>query len=158
MKSFKVYEMVYSGETIHSEGINMLHFEEKYYPQYEKIYNECFYDMRKALEIEPYNFYSDINQIKDKTADIFLLVENEVIIGSVRCSDNEIDDLIVNKSYQKRGYGIKILIWAINYIRKYSNKEILLHVADWNNKAVMLYKKTGFVIKKIENINDKISV
>jgi len=158
MKSFKVYEMVYSGETIHSEGINMLHFEEKYYPQYEKIYNECFYDMRKALAIEPYNFYSDINQIKDKTADIFLLVENEVIIGSVRCSDNEIDDLIVNKSYQKRGYGIKILIWAINYIRKYSNKEILLHVADWNNKAVMLYKKTGFVIKKIENINGKISV
>ena len=65
MKSFKVYEMVYSGETIHSDGINMLHFEEKYYPQYEKIYNECFYDMRKALAIEPYNFYSDINQIKD---------------------------------------------------------------------------------------------
>lgn len=153
MKSFIVYEMIYKGETIHSEELKMISFEEKYYPQYEKIYNECFYDMRKALEIEPCNFYSDISQLKDKMSHIFLLLENNVIIGSVSCLENEIDDLIVNKLYQKRGYGIKILIWAINNIRKYSNKDILLHVAEWNKTAVMIYKKIGFEIKNIEIIN-----
>lgn len=152
MKSFIVYEMIYKGETIHSEELKMIPFEEKYYPQYEKIYNECFYDMRKTLEIEPCNFYSDISQLKDKMSHIFLLLENNVIIGSVSCLENEIDDLIVNKLYQKRGYGIKILIWAINNIRKYSNKEILLHVAECNKTAVMIYKKIGFEIKNIEII------
>ena len=39
-----------------------------------QIYNECFYDMRKALDIEPYHFLCDYEQIVDKSGDIY---ENE---------------------------------------------------------------------------------
>ena len=38
-------------------------FEEKYFVEYMRIYNECFYDMRKALDRKPYNFLSDYKQI-----------------------------------------------------------------------------------------------
>ena len=44
-----------------------------------KIYNECFYKMRKALEIEPINFYYDYSQIKDKIKDI----KEKICVGFV---------------------------------------------------------------------------
>ena len=68
------------------------------------------------------------------------------IIGSIACYGNEIDDLIVNKEFQNRGYGKQLLLWGMNHIRQTSNEPILLHVAKWNDKAFMLYKKVGFVL------------
>ena len=62
-----------------------------------QIYNECFYDMRKDLEIEPLNFYSDYSQMENKINDTFLYFQYGVIIGAVSCFGNELDDLIVNK-------------------------------------------------------------
>jgi ribosomal protein S18 acetylase RimI-like enzyme len=52
--------------------------------------------------------------------------------------------LIVNKKYQKQGYGKKLLMLAINYIQKKNSKPITLHVAKWNENAVNLYKKCSF--------------
>ncbi len=54
----------------------------------------------KIGEKDPYNFYSDFEQIKDKIKDIFLLLQDEIIVGSVACYGKEIDDLVVNKKYQ----------------------------------------------------------
>lgn len=146
MNEFTVYEMQYAGKANEIDDINMIPFDEKYWLQYKQIYNECFYEMREALDVKPYDFYSDIEQIKDKTENIFLFINDNIIIGSVGCYGNEIDDLIVNKKYQHNGYGRKLLLWAINYIRTYSNNPITLHVADWNKNALKLYKDNGFVI------------
>ena len=117
-----------------------------------KIYNACFYEMRKSLDIEPYNFLSDYKQIGEKCKDIFLLVNGKEIIGSVACYGSEIDDLIVNKKYQNKGYGKQLLLWGINHIRQISNEPILLHVAKWNEKALRLYEKVGFDITNIESV------
>lgn len=62
-----------------------------------KIYNECFYKMKKELEIEPVNFYYDYSQIKDKIKNILLYLQNRVIVGAVSCYGNELDDLIVSE-------------------------------------------------------------
>ena len=117
-----------------------------------KIYNACFYEMRKSLDIEPYNFLSDYKQIGEKCKDIFLLVNGKEIIGSVACYGSEIDDLIVNRKFQHKGYGKQLLLWGMNYIRQSSNEPISLHVAKWNENAVMLYEKVGFVITDIERV------
>lgn len=69
--------------------------------------------MRKTLNIEPYNFLNNYEQIKEISKDIYLLVENEEIIGSIACYGNEIDDLIVNKKFQHKGYGKQLLLWGI---------------------------------------------
>lgn len=117
-----------------------------------KIYNACFYEMRKSLDIEPYNFLSDYKQIREKCKDIFLLISEEEMIGSVACYGNEIDDLIVNQKFQNKGYGKQLLLWGMNHIRQNSNEPILLHVAKWNEKAFMLYEKVGFNITNTERI------
>lgn len=140
------YEMEYVKDDIEKNNILCIPFEQKYFQQYMKIYNACFYEMRKSLAIEPYNFLSDYKQIREKSKDIFMLVSGEEMIGSVACYGNEIDDLIVNKKFQNKGYGKQLLLWGMSHICQASNAPILLHVAKWNEKALLLYKKVGFDI------------
>lgn len=145
---FTVYEMQTDiAKPEGATGIRCIPFEEHYFKEYKKNYNECFFDMRKSLDIKPYNFLSDYTQIQDKAKDIFLLIEKDRIVGSVACYGNEIDDLFVNKQYQGRGIGRQLLLWGINYIRNKNVAPIFLHVAEWNKKAVSLYKSVGFTIK-----------
>ena len=65
------------------------------------------------------------------------------IYGSVTLLDDELDDLIVNPEYQGKGYGKQILLWALENINL---DRIVLHVAEWNQRAINLYKKTGFEV------------
>ena len=146
------YEMQFSSKTVQESDINLESFSDDFYSEYEKIYNECFFDMRKSLNVEPYNFYSSIEQLDNKKQNIYILWEGNTLIGSVACYGNEIDDLIVNKAYQNKGVGRKLLLWAIEHIRSNNDEPIVLHVAKWNEKALKLYLDNGFEISKIEKI------
>ena len=146
------YEMECANNNFENSNIVCIPFRFEYFQEYKKIYNECFYEMRKALDIHPYNFLNDYEQIKEKADDIFLLVTEKEIIGSVACYGNEIDDLIVNKAFRHRGYGKQLLLWGMHRIRKNNNDPITLHVAEWNKDALVLYKKVGFKITNIEKV------
>ncbi len=152
MKEIIAYEMLYNKAFEYQNDIICVPFQKKYWNEYMSIYNECFYKMRKALEVEPINFYYEYSQIKDKIKDIFLYLQNGVIAGAVSCYENEIDDLIVEKSFQGQGIGQKLLLWGINHIKEQGYEEIILHVAEWNQNAVKLYLKNGFSIVKRERV------
>ena len=140
--------MEYANALIERTDIVCIPIEASLFQEYKRIYNECFYEMRKALDIQPYHFLHDYKQIADKVQDIYLLINQGEIIGSVACYGNEIDDLIVNPKYQHKGYGKQLLLWAMQHIRERSNDPITLHVAGWNRHALMLYKSVGFEIAK----------
>ena len=146
------YEMKYTKDYVERSNIDCIPFGLEYFQEYMRIYNECFYEMRKALDVQPYDFLNDYNQIVEKVKDIYLLVSKGEIVGSVACYGNEIDDLIVNKKFQHKGYGKQLLLWGMQHIRENNNEAITLHVAKWNDKAVMLYEKEGFEIAKIEKV------
>ena len=152
MKEIIAYEMSFDKTLEYQNDISCVPFQEQYWNEYMRIYNECFYEMRKELEFEPINFYSDYFQIKDKVNDIFLYLQNGVIVGAVSCYGNELDDLIVEKSFQGRGIGQKLLLWGMNHIKEQGCEEIILHVAEWNQNAVKLYLKYGFCIRKKEKV------
>ncbi|MDE6844853.1 MAG: GNAT family N-acetyltransferase [Lachnospiraceae bacterium] len=152
MKEIIVYEMSFNGTLKHQADLTCASFQEKYWNEYMQIYNECFYEMRKDLEIEPVNFYSDYSQMKDKVNDTFLYLQDGVIIGAVSCYGNELDDLIVNKAFQRQGYGQKLLLWGMNHIKETGYDEIILHAAEWNQNAINLYLKAGFHINKKEKV------
>ena len=146
------YEMKYTNDSVEKSDIACIPFEFEYFQEYMRIYNDCFYEMRQALDVKPYNFLSDYEQIAEKTKDIYLLVENGEIVGSVGCYGNEIDDLIVSTKFQHKGYGKQLLLWGMQCVRKRNNEPIILHVAEWNKAALMLYKKLGFEITAVERI------
>lgn len=60
------YEMKYVNDSVEKSDIICIPFEAKYFQKYMRIYNECFYEMRKALDIQPYNFLNDYKQIVEK--------------------------------------------------------------------------------------------
>ena len=84
---------------------------------------------------------NEYSQIATKAKDIYLLIEQGEIIGSIACYENEIDDLIVKKKFQHKGYAKQILLWGIQHIREKNNEPITLHVAKWNENALKLYPK-----------------
>jgi len=146
------YEMKYNKNIVQKSNILCIPFELQFFQEYMKIYNECFYEMRKSLDIEPCNFLNSYEQVVGKVQDIYLYVFEGEIVGSIACYSNEIDDLIVNKKFQHRGYGKQLLLWGMNFIRRKNHEPIILHVAKWNEKAVDLYMKTGFEIVSIERV------
>ena len=153
MKPFTVLEMVYTGGAIPAELPSaelplLIPLRAEFDEQYLRMYNDCFYEMRKALDIRPYNVYADIRQLDEKRTHIFLLTEGEIIIGSVGCFGTEIDDLTVNPQYRHMGYGRKLLAWAIAHIREETDAPVTLHVAAWNQTAVRLYQQCGFAVTK----------
>ena len=75
------YEMQLHKDIIEPSNILCIPFEEKYFTEYMHMYNECFYEMRKALDIVPYNFLSDYEQIKEKIKNIYLFMENSFCYG-----------------------------------------------------------------------------
>lgn len=152
MAEIIAYEMQLNKSITDAPDISCIPFQKQYFEEYKRIYNECFYEMREALDIEPYNFLHDYEQIVDKVGDIYLLVDEEEIVSSVACYGNEIDDLIVNRKFQRQGYGKQLLLWAIRHIRERNDEPITLHVADWNQGAIMLYEKCGFEIVKAEKV------
>ncbi len=85
-----VYEMWWDKEETPVSDISCVPFEEVYFEEYKNIYNACFYPMRKALEIEPYNWYSEYSQMADKASNVFWLLEDGKIIGSVACLEKEV--------------------------------------------------------------------
>ena len=135
------YEMEYLHPTDEKTSIKMIPYSPRYQEEYKRIYNQCYHEMRKALDIKPFDFIQDDSFFESGMDKVFLLLSDGTIIGSVALKDNEIDDLIVNVNYQNQGYGKQILLWALENIK---SEKIILHVAKWNKKAVRLYKKTGF--------------
>ena len=150
--SFRVYEMRRDSKEIPSVEISCMPFDERYLEQYKKTYNAAFRPMREALNIRPFDWYHDNDQIIKKVADIYILVENNELIGSVACYGNEIDDLFVSDSFRQKGYGRNLLIWAMNRIASCGYDEMIIHVAEWNQGGVQMYKNEGFEIVKTEII------
>lgn len=146
------YEMCYDKKEYEPVDIECVPFDKAYITDYKTLYNEAFFPMRKALDIKPYNWYSDDEAIIKKADDIFLLIEKGKFIGSVAVYCNEIDDLFVNIKETKKGYGRKLLLWAVKHIREKNDLPITLHVAEWNKGALKLYEDAGFKIKNKERV------
>lgn len=152
MKSILVYEMCYPYETAETANIVCVPLNIGRLEDYRRIYNASFYEMRKALAIQPVNVYTDSDDLKDKLGNIYIFLDNNTIIGSVSCCGNEIDDLIVRKASQGKGYGRQLLLWAIQHIRQENRRPITLHVAQWNGRAAALYRQMGFTITKSKKV------
>lgn len=126
---------------------------EQYSDKYKMIYEGCFREMRTSLGLHPVNTCDSREELLKKKNDIFISAENDKLIGSITIYENELDDLIIEKDYQRNGYGKLLLKFAISHMQKKQDAAIVLHVADWNKNAINLYLKSGFKITKTETIS-----
>ena len=155
---FNMYEMYYKGGAVESD-LSPIPFDEKYYEQYRNLINDCFYEMRKVLRIQPYERFCDsLEELMKQKENIFLLLDGDEIVCSVSCFENEIGKVAVNLKYQRQGYGRKIMRFALSYMQKRGDSLIKLTVTKWNKKAIALYKSLGFEVTKeatVEGVSTK---
>lgn len=141
---FNMCTMEYKGGAMKSDLSPVL-FEEKYYGKYKELINDCYYEMRKELNIRPYGDYcGGLEEVIKQKDDIFLLLGDEEIICSATCSGNQIGNVAVNLKYQRQGYGRKIMGFAISHLQKRGEHPIKLTVTRWNKGAMELYESMGF--------------
>ena len=122
---------------------SLVPYSSEYQEAYKKMYNSCYHEMREALHIEPYDFIQEDSFFDSKMDSVYCLIKDGILIGSVALKGKEIDDLLVAPDYQGLGIGRDILLWAIENI---SEEPVILHVADWNKRAIRLYESLGFEI------------
>lgn len=139
------YEMTYTHRTDERTSVRLIPYESAYQDQYKKLYNSCYHEMREALGISPYDFIQDESFFRQGMENVYILVNDGELIGSVALKGNEIDDLLVAVKHQGKGYGKQILLWAIENI---GCGNMIMHVAEWNARAVRLYKSVGFEVTK----------
>lgn len=146
-KWYSATEMDYKGGKVDSD-LKVVNYEDKYYEVYKNAYEDAFLEMRQALGFNPPRDCYSIEELREMKDNIFMLLDNEDIIGAVRLHDNEVDDLFINEKYQGQGYGRKLVNFSISYYQKINAEKIFLGVADWNVRGISLYRSFGFVDTK----------
>ncbi len=86
--------------------------------------------------------------VSNKTAYNFVMELDNNIIGYIflRIIDAEahILNFAIDRRFQKKGFGKKLLEYGIDFIKKYRCMEIYLEVREDNIAARALYEKIGF--------------
>ncbi len=143
-------DLHYQGSEQPESDLKFILYEDKYFEQYAEELRTSFYELRKTNDFQPY-LCCDLNEEKrkellDNKDKLFLLFDNEKLIASILVNNDKIDDVFVIQSYQGKGYGKKIVQFAINKAIKNGSTCISLSAIDWNTKAINLYQSLGFNI------------
>ena len=88
-----------------------------------------------------------INSVNETFKDYYNIIIDDKIIGSVCIRDLEnaklLDEIYLEKEFRNKGSGTDIIRKIIE-----NNKNIYLWVYKKNKKAVLLYKRLGFIIEE----------
>lgn len=158
-KWYRCPNLIYRGKEKFDLDIDFVFYEDKYYDQYLKCTQECFYELRRNNDFKPYlvpkNEEERHRLMENKDSIYLTLNNNEEIISTVTVKDGYIDNVMVSQKYQGKGYGKKIAQLAINRALDEGIEPIYLCYVDGNEKANNLYKSLGFEILQIIDIYRK---
>ncbi len=111
-------------------------------------------DILKIVELENSTLNTSLgfdmlkSSLENEMAYFFVLEENEKILGYISTMfDGEIVEILnfcVDKSYQHKGLGSKILAYIDNYFYSLKAKSMILEVRNNNIGAIKIYEKFGF--------------
>lgn len=156
---YRCPNLIYRGKEKFDLDIDFVFYEDKYYDQYLKCTQECFYELRRNNDFKPYlvpKSEEERHRLMENKDSIYLtLNNNEEIISTVTVKDGYIDNIMVPQKYQGEGYGKKIAQFAINRALDEGVEPIYLCYVDGNDKVNNLYKSLGFETLQIIDIYRK---
>ena len=148
--SFTMHEMEYGGGEVQGVAFpTMLPLRSENFEEYKKLANDCFYKMRKELDIRPYDGHCfSLAPFEELSLNTYLLLEGSAIIAAVSITDTHIENVFVRPDRQGRGLGRMMTSFALAYMQARDAQNIKLTVAKWNKAAIGLYESMGFKITK----------
>ena len=149
------YNLVYRGNSFEDPHIDPVPYTDSYFDIEIEKESELFYEMRKQNDMKPYKLSDESEEAKDeikkffndnKDTFLFLFSEEKEYIGSVLYLQNYIQSLCVDKKYQNKGYGKKLVMYVCNQILGKGHDSVKLKVFKMNQVALHLYFDLGFVV------------
>lgn len=119
-----------------------------YFDEVNKVASDAFYSVLKDNNLKPYRSswsQSYREWLNSSELDCFVIKENKEIAGFSCIKGNEIDKVLVNPKYQKRGYGKLLTIHAIKFIINKGYDNMYLYRLINNPTADKIYKSLGFI-------------
>jgi ribosomal protein S18 acetylase RimI-like enzyme len=121
--------------------------------------SEAFEEVRIKNKMKPFYIQASEEErklMKDEKELYHLLFDGALLIGAVKVKGNYIDLLMTHKEYRGKGYGKKLLQYAINLIIKDGHSTSNLYIIDTNHGARKLYESIGFKNKETVKIYKKV--
>lgn len=146
-KWYGTTEMHYRGASQPTVDMEFINYEDKYYEQYMKCRQDCFYELRKDNDIQPYIVplsEEDRKIILSEKEYIYIAFDDNNLIGAITIKDGYLDRIIVSPSYQGKGFGKKITQFGINQTIREGKSAVQLSCIEGNKIAEKLYKSLGF--------------
>jgi len=143
---------IYRGKKLPDPCINPVIYKPEFFQIELDLESELFYELRKGNGILPYKInessdkeLSEIYTFFDKNRNTFyFLFDHDALIGSILFLRNYIQSLSIALSYQRKGYGTKLSVFAINKILDNGYDSVELNTLPGNIEAEQLYRKIGF--------------
>jgi ribosomal protein S18 acetylase RimI-like enzyme len=155
-----VYRLSYNGAKFDEPDICTVKYEDNYYEDKIKLESEAFAVLREENDIKPYNWYlsaskESLENNRKATLEnreyITIFFENDEMVGASMVKNAEIDLLFVNIKHQRKGYGKKILRYAVNRGLEQDARGVNLNALASNDKALKLYIDAGFRIVQAQD-------
>lgn len=117
---------------------------------------EELFSMEKEFEPDSGKQENGIKKIMESSSTGFIAVikENEKIIGMVNIlyvvstflgeKAAILEDMIIDREYRGKGYGTKLIKYAVEEAEKRGAKRVTLLTDDTNESAIKFYEKNGF--------------
>ncbi|MBD5800149.1 GNAT family N-acetyltransferase [Bacillus pseudomycoides] len=139
-------ESVYKGGTFPKADIELIKYEDRFFDQFVKMVQECYYELHEKNDIKPYLAPEDgVKKYKlNNKNNVYLVLKNEQIVASVTTGEGILDNLMVVPSYQGNGYGRKALQFGMNEMLEEGYEEIRICFLEGNESAERLYTSLGF--------------
>lgn len=157
---YSVYRFSYEGKQFDEPSLNVVKYDDQYFEEKLRLESEAFAVLREENNIEPYNWYLNAskeaieNSRKYTNLDkdyIYLFFDDNEMVGASMVKDAEIDLFFVNVKYQGKGYGKKILEYTINRGLEQNPRGVNLNALASNEKALKIYRNTGFKVVQAQD-------
>ncbi|PGY02409.1 GNAT family N-acetyltransferase [Bacillus cereus] len=139
-------ESVYKGGAFPKTEIKFIKYEDRFFDQFVKMVQACYYELHEKNDIKPYLAPEDsvkTYKLNNKN-NVYLVLEGEQIVASVTTGEGILDNLMVAPSHQGKGYGRKALQFGMNEMLETGYKEIRICFLEGNESAERLYNSLGF--------------
>ncbi len=123
-------------------------FEDRYYDIYRTVGTETFADLLGKLHSNIREFFP-LDEVRG--SETYLWLEGDELVGSIRIRHDEkngwheIGRVMVAPRSQGKGYGTRLLGFAVAKLQQAHRTPIVLTVAAANDGAVRMYERFGFV-------------
>ena len=129
-----------------------------------KFKNATERDINKIVSLELKSNYrwtenrkkeqSNVKELFEKGKIAYLIFEKEILLGYIFFEIQKdkffLDVVSLNKKFQGKGFGTKIMSKIISLAKRRKCKEFILEVWAKNNPAIKLYNKFNFKVTQIK--------